>query len=223
MAVRSSLPLALGHRSGQVSAYCMGSDISGTPSCAMTVPSRSSTAECTTLSGCIRISISSGDTPKRCIASMNSRPLFIMVAESTLILAPIDQFGCLTACAGVTDAVCSRVQPRKGPPEPVSSILRSSPSLPQRHWKMALCSLSTGTISAPVSAARAMTMLPAQTRVSLLARAMRRFRPMASSVGRRPTAPDTAVTTQSVSCQDAAMRSPSSPGGPTVILLPESS
>ena len=42
-----------------------------------------------------------------------------------------------------------------------------------------------------------MTSSPAQTRVSLLARAMRFFPSMAASVGRRPTAPDTAVTTQS--------------------------
>ena len=65
-----------------------------------------------------------------------------------------------------------------------------------------------------------MTMPPAQTSVSLFARAMRRPVSMASSVGRRPIAPDTAVTTQSAPGQAAAMRSPSSPGGPTVISLP---
>ena len=38
------------------------------------------------------------------------------VAESTLILAPIDQFGCLTATSGVTPAIASRVHVRNGPP-----------------------------------------------------------------------------------------------------------
>ena len=69
---------------------------------------------------------------------------------------------------------------------------------------MAECSESTGTISAPFSAARAITMSPAQTRVSLLARAMRFLASMAARVGFRPTAPDTAVTTQSVSSMVAA-------------------
>ena len=40
-------------------------------------------------------------------------------------------------------------------------------------------------------------MAPAQTSVSLLARAILRPASIASSVGRRPTAPDTAVTTHS--------------------------
>ena len=71
----------------------MGRPMSGTPSWAMTVPSSSSTIECTTLSGWMSTWISSGVTPNRCMASMNSRPLFIMVAESTLIFAPMLQFG----------------------------------------------------------------------------------------------------------------------------------
>ena len=145
------------------------------------------------------------------MASMNSRPLFIMVAESTLIFAPMLQFGWWTAISGVTSRVSSRVQPRNGPPEPVSRILCSSPSRPVRHWKMAECSESTGTISAPHSLARRMTMSPAHTSVSLLASAMRRPFSMAASVGRRPTAPDTAVTTASVSESTAASHRAFSP------------
>ena len=146
------------------------------------------------------------------MASMNSRPLFIIVALSTEIFAPMLQFGWLTACAGVTFSSSSRALPRKGPPEPVSRIFFSSPFfLPIRHWKMAECSLSTGTISAPWVFAAAMTSSPAQTSVSLLARAMRFFARMASSVGRRPIAPETAVTTQSLSSSDAASIRPSSP------------
>ena len=80
-----------------------------------------------------------------------------------------------------------------------------------RHWKMAECSESTGTISAPVSAARRMTMLPAQTSVSLFASAMRFFSSMAASVGFSPTAPDTAVTTQSDEARVAASMRPDMP------------
>ena len=80
-----------------------------------------------------------------------------------------------------------------------------------RDWKIAECSESTGMISAPVSKVRAMTISPAQTRVSLLARAMRFFSSMAASVGFRPTLPETAVTTQSVSAAVAQAISPSGP------------
>ena len=76
---------------------------------------------------------------------------------------------------------------------------------------MAECSESTGTISAPHSLALRMTILPAHTSVSLLASAMRRPFSMAASVGRRPTAPDTAVTTASVSEMTAASHSAFSP------------
>ena len=43
----------------------------------------------------------SSPTGNRWCASISSRPLFIIVAESTLILAPMSQLGCATACAGV--------------------------------------------------------------------------------------------------------------------------
>ena len=64
---------------------------------------------------------------------------------------------------------------------------------------MAECSESTGTISAPAASAASMTNSPAQTRVSLLARAMRFFSLMAARVGFNPTIPTTAVTTVSAS------------------------
>ena len=43
--------------------------------------------------------------PNRWCASISSRPLFIMVAESTEILAPMLQFGWATACSGVIAAI----------------------------------------------------------------------------------------------------------------------
>ena len=110
------------------------------------------------------------------MASINSRPLFIIVALSMLIFAPMLQFGWRTARSGVTSRVCSLVQPRNGPPEPVRRMRRSSLlSRPAMDWKIAECSESTGRISAPQSAASAMTISPAHTSVSLFASAMRRF------------------------------------------------
>ena len=83
--------------------------------------------------------------------------------------------------------------------------------LPIRHWKIAECSESTGTISAPQRSASSMTISPAQTRVSLLARPIRFFARMAASVGFSPTMPTTAVITQSASGMVAASISPASP------------
>ena len=82
---------------------------------------------------------------------------------------------------------------------------------------MALCSESTGTISAPVSRAADITSSPAHTSVSLLARAMRFFSMMAASVGASPTLPITAVTTVSASGSVAAAVRPS---GPSITSMP---
>ena len=94
--------------------------MSGSPSCASTEPSLKATRLCTTDCGWTRTSIRSSGMAKRWWASISSRPLFIIVALSTLILAPIDQFGWRTASAGVTPAIRSRLAVRNGPPEAVS-------------------------------------------------------------------------------------------------------
>src|SRR4030042_688243 len=76
---------------------------------------------------------------------MTSRALFIMVAESMVILAPMFQLGWRRAWAGVTWANRSASQDRKGPPEAVShSFFTSSRRCPWRACMSALCSLSTG-------------------------------------------------------------------------------
>ena len=54
---------------------------------------------------------------------MTSSTLFIMVAESTEILRPIDQFGCAQACSGVTSRRLSGSRSRNGPPDAVRMIL----------------------------------------------------------------------------------------------------
>ena len=91
--------------------------------------------------------------------------------------------------------------------------LRTScrPRLPCRHWKIAECSESTGTISAPHFWARSITNSPAQTKVSLLAKAMRLPESMAASVGLNPAMPTIAVTTASASGTVAASKSASAP------------
>jgi hypothetical protein len=58
---------------------------------------------------------------------MTSKPLFIMVAESTEILRPITHLGCATACSGVICVSASSGVVRNGPPEAVSKILLTPP------------------------------------------------------------------------------------------------
>jgi len=59
----------------------------------ITLPSSNSTIEWTMLCGCTTTSIRSYGTPKRTCASITSRALLASVAESTVILRPIDQVG----------------------------------------------------------------------------------------------------------------------------------
>ena len=82
----------------------MGRRISGVPIWAIMALSQYSTREWIILSRCITTEIFSGGISYRCIASMNSRPLFISVAESTVIFAPIAQLGCFNASSRVTDS-----------------------------------------------------------------------------------------------------------------------
>ena len=78
----------------------------------------------------IRTSTASGLTPKRCTASISSKPLFISVALSTVIFFPILQVGCASVSATVTDSSSSRLLPKKGPPDAVRRILLISDGLP---------------------------------------------------------------------------------------------
>ena len=121
-----------------------------------------------------------------------------MVAESMVILGPIDQFGCLSACSSV--AVAHRLA-RPGaerPPDAVMTMrLTSSRGPAVSAWKIALCSELTGSTVAPAAAAVRMNIAPAQTRHSLLASATVAPRLAAASVGFNPTEPLIAAITQS--------------------------
>src|SRR5690606_13806337 len=82
-------------------------------------PSVYSTMECTTLCGWITTLMREAGMENSQCASMTSSPLFSIVAESTEIFFPIDQFGCLHACSGVTCASASSATVRNGPPDAV--------------------------------------------------------------------------------------------------------
>jgi hypothetical protein len=108
--------------------------MSVTPSCASTVPSTSSTIECTIDCGWISTSMRPASTPNRKRASITSSPLFMSVAESIVIFGPMRQVGCASASSRVISRKLSRGRLRKGPPEAVSSSRRtSSRRLPSRH------------------------------------------------------------------------------------------
>ncbi len=186
--------------------------MSGTPSWAITEPSMYSTIECTTDCGCTMTCTWSGATSNSQRASMISRPLFISVAESIVILAPIFHVGCLSASSTVMDANFSAGHSRKGPPEAVKRMRWTSPRLwPTRHWKTALCSESTGSSGTPRRLAAAVMRLPAITSVSLLASAIVRPASMAAIVGKRPAPPTSAETTTSASTSRATATIPSGP------------
>ena len=174
--------------------------MSGGPTWAFDEPSTNSTTECTTDSGWTTTSIRSGGTPKSQCASITSSPLFIIVAESTEILAPIDQLGWATASPGVMAPNVAPSRSRNGPPEAVRISRSTAPAgSPTKHWNRAECSESTGTTTAPERAAAASTKAPATTSDSLLASATVRPASTAASVGASPAAPTMAATTTSAS------------------------
>mmetsp|Transcript_20090 Transcript_20090/g.64698 ORF Transcript_20090/g.64698 Transcript_20090/m.64698 type:complete len:259 (+) Transcript_20090:960-1736(+) len=138
---------------------------------------------------------------------MTSRPLFIIVAESTVILAPMSQFGCVVALARTHSGSFSHFsnsssafKSRKAPPEAVNMILRRLPGgQPCKHWKIAECSESAGVIETPYSSTSGKIAGPPAMRVSLLAKAMSFPASIASTVGSKPAHPTTPVTITSAS------------------------
>jgi hypothetical protein len=95
---------------------------------------------------------------------MTSRPLFISVELSTVILGPIDQVG---MGQGVLDGHDGQLRPRPAPERPArggeDDLGHPLPAVAsgdwaRRHWWTAQCSESTGTSSAPgVARARCTT------------------------------------------------------------------
>ena len=122
--VKSSSLFFIGSLFGYVNAYCIGSRISGAPSCAITPLSTNSTIECTTLCLCTKTFMLS--VPKSHFASITSRPLLTSVDESIVTFAPIFQLGCFNASSGFMSTNPSRFLPKNGPPDAVKSILFTS-------------------------------------------------------------------------------------------------
>ena len=153
---------------------------------------------------------------------MTSSALLTSVAESTVIFFPIVHVGCLSASATVARETRSGSQVRNGPPDAVRMSRASSVGRrPATHWRTALCSESTGTISPPPSRAAWATSSPAITNVSLLASATRLPARNAASVASSPAAPTMPFTTMRTSgCVAASTRQavpfprPSSPFSP---------
>src|SRR4051812_3756095 len=148
--------------------------------------------------GCTTTSMRSYGMPNRWWASMSSRPLFISVAESMVILPPIAHVGCLSACSTVTSSSSPRVRPRNGPPLAVSTSLSTVPGAsPASSWCSAECSESTGMSAAPVASASAVTSSPPTTSDSLLASARSMPSPSVATVGPSPAEPTSALRTSS--------------------------
>ena len=191
---------AWAQRLGQVSAYWIGSRMSGRLACATTEPSTNSTMECTTDCGCTTTSICSGRRSKSQRASITSSALFIRVAESIVILGPMDQVGWRSASVGVARAMRFSLQVQNGPPEAVRITRDSSSRRPaESAWKIAECSLSTGRIRPPHDPAMSISSGPAATSDSLFASARVLPRRSASTETGRPAAPDAALSTTSAS------------------------
>ena len=85
--------------------------MSGVPSCASSAPSRNSTSEWTMLCRWITACTCSTGSRYSRMASMISSPLFISVAESTVIFGPMCQLGWRRASAAVMSSSSPKVLP----------------------------------------------------------------------------------------------------------------
>ena len=151
--------------------------------------------------------IFSGATSNSQRASITSKALFIMVAESTEILRPMEKLGWLQACAGVISASVAGSRWRKGPPDAVSNRLSMRvdqvPRSSGRHWKIAECSLSIGSSVHAFCCTVSMNRAPPTTSASLFASSRRLPDCAAARQGDRPAAPTIAPMTTSTSGWDA--------------------
>ena len=155
-------------------------------------------------------------------ASITSRPLFISVAESTVILAPIAHVGCASASVDGDPGQLLARRPRNGPPEAVKTMPPSAPAAARPRHCMERASARSRP-GAAAAAARAAPRAPAGRR--------RRGSPCSPARGRRPhssvarlasspAAPTMALSTMSApaartsstaargTCVDVARRSP---------------
>ena len=130
-----------------------------------------------------------------------------------VILAPMFQLGWRRASSFFLSFSSPAFIPKKGPPEAVSRILVRDLALSAscRHWKMAECSLSTGSSLTPCCSTAWVTRCPPVTRLSLLARARSWPLSMAAREAPNPAMPTTLFSTTSGPCMAASSRRPSGP------------
>src|SRR4051794_12385735 len=186
--------------------------MSGWPRWASDAPSHRCTSAWTIACGWTTTSIRSYGTPNKWCASISSRPLFISVDESIVILPPIAHVGCLSASSTVTLSSCSRERPRNGPPLAVSTSLATVPGAsPAISWCSAECSESTGITCPPVASESCITSSPPTTRDSLLASARSMPSPSVATVGPSPAEPTSAFKTRSAPESTTSCTSPSGP------------
>ena len=145
-------------------------------------------------------------------ASITSKPLFMSVAESIVIFAPMSQFGCASACSGVAAASASALAFRKGPPEAVSQILRTPRERRDRRdtARSRRARSRAAGAARPERRASSSTSGPPVTSTSLFASATSRPSRSAATTGSRPTLPTSAPIRRSASWV-AASSSPSRP------------
>ena len=187
--------------------------MSGRPRCASIAPSRSRTSACTIDCGCTTTSMRSNGTSNSQCASITSRPLFMSVAESIVMRAPIVQVGCRSACSGVTSASSAAEQPRNGPPLAVT--IRASTALGLLAREQLLQRRVLGVDGQQARAAareRRAHERPARDEALLVGERDVDARPRApTSVASSPAAPTTALRTTSAPLSAASCATPSGP------------
>ena len=187
--------------------------MSGMPSWARTERSTNSTIEWTIDCGCTTTSIRSNGTPNSQCASRTSRPLFMSVAESIVIFAPIRHVGCRRACSTVT-----RFEGRSGPPaERAARRRQHEPAdLARRRPRQALEERAVLRVDRKQAHAvlaggpRHQARPPSRASPCWRARWCGPAR-IAASVGTSPAAPTSAETTTSAGTSAARAARPSGP------------
>ncbi|CPR62130.1 Uncharacterised protein [Chlamydia trachomatis] len=127
-------------------------------------------------------------------------------------MGPIFQTGCSKTSCKETFCNSSFDLFLNGPPEAVNNnFLMVEESLPSKHWKSALCSLSMGRICTPFSLAKVVTNSPAATNDSLLAKAIVFFCRIAAMTAGKASIPDEATMVIVTEGSVATETNPSSP------------
>ena len=157
-------------------------------------------------------------TPNSQCASITSRPLFISVAESMVILRPICQVGCCSASSAVTRCRARDARrPRNGPPDAVRISRRTSRGVAAVQALMDGVVLAVDRQDRRRRARRAASMTSRRPSPALpcwRARSSCRRRSPRAPL-RAPSVPDEAHSTRSTSGCVATATRPSRPGAAT--------